>query len=327
MSAKIVNYLLDAAPDRASFSGGDANVKTSIILGTSDDLTCNGYAPLLEIVQIADEVGSDIVTVPEHLAMSNNNAEFVRRYGESPPVDLTTRFAEPMVFMGAVAALTKRIRLGTSIILTPLRPALVMAKQMATLDYMSGGRTSFGLGAGWQKEEFDAAGMPWKGRHRHMFEQIEAMRELWSSSPASYHGEFINFHELHCQPFPAQGKNIPLQLGIQANDKNIGRMADLGVGWMPMAEAGLIPNMIEPIRKLKAAYQERGRDITELEVATFIEFFFDENGRPDLEKSLALVPQYKEIGVTTLILAPSAYAASVRDYGAVLERIERAAKG
>jgi probable F420-dependent oxidoreductase len=302
-------------------------MKTSIILGTSDDLTCNGYAPLLEIVQIADRIGSDIVTVPEHLAMSNNTEEFVRRYGENPPVDLTTRFAEPMVFMGAVAALTDRIRLGTSIILSPLRPALVMAKQMATLDYMSGGRTSFGLGAGWQKEEFDAANMPWKGRHRHMFEQIEAMRELWSQAPASYHGEFIDFHELHCQPLPVQGRDIPFQLGIQANDKNIARMADLGVGWMPMAEAGLIPNMIEPIQKLRAAYQDRGRDIAELEVATFVEFFFDESGRPDLDKSLDLVPQYKEIGVTTLIIAPSAYAPGVKDFSAVLERIERAVKG
>jgi len=302
-------------------------VKTSIILGTSDDLTCDGYAPLFEIVKIADQIGTDIVTVPEHLAMSNNNAEFVARYGENPPVDTTTRFAEPMVFMGAVAVLTKRIKLGTSIILSPLRPALVMAKQMATLDYISGGRTSFGLGAGWQKEEFDATNMPWIGRHRLMFEQIEAMRELWSTSPASYHGEFIDFHELHCQPHPVQGKNIPMQLGIQANDKNIARMAELGVGWMPMAEAGLIPNMIEPIGKLRAAYRDRGRDIAELEVATFIEFFFDENGLPDLEKSLALVPQYKEIGVTTLIIAPSAYAPTVKDYGGVLERIERAVKG
>lgn len=302
-------------------------MKTSIILGTSDDLTRDGYAPLREVVQIADQLGTDIVTVPEHLAMSSNNEEFIRRYGDNPPVDTTTRFAEPMVFMGAVAVLTKRIRLGTSVILAPLRPALVMAKQMATLDYMSGGRTTFGLGAGWQKEEFDAANMPWKGRHRHLFEQIEAMRELWSQDPASYHGEFINFDGLHCQPFPAQGRNIPLQLGIQANDKNIGRMAEHGVGWMPMAEAGLIPNMIEPIRKLRAAYQERGRRIEDLEVATFIEFFFDGNGRPDLDKSLDLVPQYKEIGVTTLIIAPSAYATTVSEYGPVLEKIERAVKG
>jgi len=302
-------------------------MKTSLILGTSDDLTCDGYSPLLEIVQIADRVGADIVTLPEHLAMSSNNDEFVRRYGDSPPVDLTTKFAEPMVFMGAAAALTKRVRLGTSVIVTPLRPALLMAKQMATLDYLSGGRTSFGLGAGWQKEEFDAVNMPYKGRHRHLFEQIEAMRALWSEAPASYHGEFINFDGLHCQPFPAQGRDIPLQVGIVANDKNIARMAEHGLGWMPMAEAGLIPNMKEPIQKLRAAYAEQGRSIDELEVATFIQFFFDENGVPDLDKSLDLVPQYKEIGVTTLIIAPSAYAYTLKDYAPVLEKIERAVKG
>lgn len=302
-------------------------MKTSIILGTDDHLTRDGYAPLLEIVQIADNVGTDIVTVPEHLAMSDNQDEFIRRYGEGPPVDLTTRFVEPMVFMGAVAALTKRIRMSTSIILTPLRPALVMAKQMAVLDYMSGGRTTFGLGAGWQKEEFDAANMPWKGRHRHLFEQIEAMRALWSEAPASYHGEFINFDGLHCRPFPAQGKDIPFQLGIQANDKNIARMAELGVGWIPMAEAGLIPNMIEPVRKIRAAYEKQGRSTDELEVATFAQFFFDDDGTPNLDRTLELVPQYKEIGVTTLIFAANFYAPTMQDYGPVLEKIERAVKG
>jgi len=302
-------------------------VKTCIILGTDHHLTRDGYAPLLEIVQIADKVGCDIVTVPEHLAMSDNQDEFVRRYGDSPPVDLTTRFAEPMVFMGAAAALTRRIRLGTSVIVTPLRPALLMAKQMATLDYLSGGRTSFGLGAGWQKEEFDAVNSPYKGRHRHLFEQIEAMRALWSEAPASYHGEFINFDGLHCQPFPAQGRDIPLQVGIVANDKNIERMGRFGLGWMPMAEAGFIENMKEPIQKLHASYKNAGRDVADLEVATFIRFFFDDNGMPDLDRSLDLVPQYKEIGVTTLILAPSAYAVEMKDFGPVLEKIERAVKG
>lgn len=302
-------------------------MKTSIILGTSDDLTRDGFRPLLETAQIADQVGIDVVTVPEHLAMSNNMAEFIQRYGENPPVDNTTLFAEPMVFMGAVSALTKRIKLGTSIILSPLRNVLVMAKQMATLDYMSGGRCTFGLGAGWQKEEFQAANMPWIGRHRHLFEQIEACREFWSKAPASYHGEFINFDDLNCLPFPAQGAQVPLQLGIQANDKNIARMADLGLGWMPMADAGLLPNLVEPIRKLRAEYQARGRNPGDLEVATFCEFFFDANGLPDLGKSLALVPQYQEAGVTTLIFAPSAYAREIADYGAVLEKIERAVKG
>ena len=302
-------------------------MKSSLILGTSADLTCDGFRPLLEVAQIADQVGCDIVTVPEHLAMSSNMDEFIARYGDNPPVDNTTLFAEPMVFMGAVAALTKKIGLGTSIILAPLRPALVMAKQMATLDYMSGGRTTFGLGAGWQKEEFTAANMPWKGRHRHLFEQIEAMREFWSKAPASYHGEFIEFDNLISLPFPAQGRNIPLQLGIQANDKNIARMADLGLGWMPMADAGLIPNLAEPIRKLRAEYRARGRDAAEFDVSVFAEYFFDASGRPDLDKTLAQVPQYKEAGVTTLIIAPSAFCGTLPEYGPVLEKIERAIKG
>lgn len=301
-------------------------MKSCIILGTDPHLTANGFRPLLDITQIADQVGIDVVTVPEHLAMSTNMAEFIKRYGENPPVNPQTEFPEPMVFLSAAAALTQSIILATSIILTPLRTTLSVAKQMATLDYMSGGRTMFGLGAGWQKEEFDATNMPWKGRHRHLFEQVQAFHELWSNAPASYHGEFINFEELNCLPFPVQGKNVPLLLGIDANEKNIERMADIGVGWMPMGGV-TIAEMSEPIRALKAAYRAKGRDPEAFEISAFVEYHLGDNGQLDFQKSLDLVDRYKEIGVTTLIFAPSAVCPTVKDYGPVLEQIVRAVKG
>ena len=301
-------------------------MKSSIILGTDPELTQNGFRPIVEIAQIADEVGIDVVTLPEHLAMTNNMAEFIRRYGENPPVNSQTAFAEPMVFLSAVAAVTKRVTLATSIILSPLRTGLSMAKQMATLDYMSGGRTIFGLGAGWQKEEFAATDMPWPGRHRHLFEQVQAFRELWSKAPASFHGEFINFDDLNCLPFPAQGRDVPLLLGIEGNDRNIERMADLGVGWMPMGGVGLA-ELVEPISKLKTAYRAKGHDAGSFEISAFAEFSFDDDGRPDLQKSLDLVERYQDIGVTMLIFAPSAYCPTVKDYAPVLERIVRAVGG
>lgn len=300
-------------------------MKSCIILGTTPDLTRDGFRPLLEIGQIADRVGIDVVTVPEHLAMTSNMAEFIKRYGENPPVNSETEFAEPMVFLSALAALTTRITLATSIILTPLRTTLSMAKQMATLDYMSGGRTMFGLGAGWQKEEFDATNSPWEGRHRHLREQVQAFRELWSKAPAAFSGEFLKFEDLNLLPFPAQGKDLPLLLGIDGNDRNIERMAELGVGWMPMGGVG-IAELVEPIKKLKDAYRAKGKNPESFEISAFVEFFMGSDGRPDLQQSLDLVGRYQEIGVTTLIFAPSAYCPTVADYAPALEKIVRAVK-
>ena len=300
-------------------------MKTSIILGTDKYLSANGFRPMIEVARIADEIGVDVVTVPEHLAMTTNNAEFVARYGENPPVDDQTLFPEPMVFLSAIAAATKSIRVGTSIILSPLRPALVLAKQIATLDYMSGGRTLFGLGAGWQKEEFGATNMPWDDRLAHLFEQVGAFRALWSEAPASFHGDFINFDELNSLPFPAQGKDVPLFLGIRSSAKNVKRMAELGVGWMPMPTPP--EELVDPISRLREAYRAAGRSVADLNVLAFSAVPLGPSGVPDLDRALALIPQYAEIGVSTLCFAPAGYCGDVQGHVAVIEKIERAVKG
>lgn len=300
-------------------------MRTSIILGTSDAFAADGFRLHMEAGKIADSIGVDVLTMPEHLAMSNNDEQFIQRYGDRPPVNSMTPFAEPMVFLGALSSVTNSIKLGTSIILSPLRSALAMAKQMATLDYMSGGRTIFGLGAGWQKEEFDACNMPWNGRHRHLIEQIQAFRSLWSETPAGFQGEFINFEDLNCLPFPAQGKEIPLTLGIAATERNVRQMAELGVGWIPFERNP--EKLAEPIRRIKEQYRVVGRNEADLEVMAFADFYFDDNGQADLDKALSFVPRYAEIGVTTLQFAVSVYCDEIKDYGPTLERIERAVKG
>ena len=282
----------------------------------------NGFAGVVEAVKVADDVGIDIVAISEHLAMSESTDAYP--YGRAP-IDPRTPFAEPMVHLGALSGATKSIRLGTCILISPLRPAVLLAKQIATLDFLSGGRAHMAFGIGWLKEEFDACGMPWEDRFEHMIEQVQACRNLWSEAPATFHGKFINFDRMYSLPFPTQGARIPISFGVRGTERNIERLAEHGVGWHPMErDPG---KLAEPIRQLRAKYQEYGRRADELDVWVYANVLMDDKGRPDIDRALAQIPQYAEIGVTTLQFYPPAYADSPKDLPRVLERIVRAAKG
>jgi alkanesulfonate monooxygenase SsuD/methylene tetrahydromethanopterin reductase-like flavin-dependent oxidoreductase (luciferase family) len=104
-----------------------------------------------------------------------------------------TPFAEPLVALTAAAAATSRLELCTGVVVMPMRNPLVLAKQAATLDRLSGGRLGLGLGLGWWREEIEAVGGPWKDRARFVEESVAAMRALWTQEQAAYEGEFVRF--------------------------------------------------------------------------------------------------------------------------------------
>lgn len=299
-------------------------MKTGVILAFMETWFDNGFRGFDEPARIADDLGVDLLTFPEHLAMTNNIEQFERRYGQAS-VNPFTPFSEPMVHLGALSAVTRRIKLGTTIMLSPLRTSLAMAKQIATLDDLSDGRAWIGLGAGWQKEEFDATGMPWKGRYDLLFEQVDLFRKLWSEAPASHHGDYVRFDNLNCLPFPPQGKDIPIVFGIKGTDKNLRRIAEAGGGWIPMDRDPEV--LAAPIAALQAEWRACGRDVADLEVTAFAQVYPGENGLCDIDRTLELVPRYAEIGVTTLIFAPPAHIAGFDGFARLVERIERSVKG
>jgi probable F420-dependent oxidoreductase len=300
-------------------------MKISLNVFNMEKWFSDDFVGMIEVARVADSAGADVLVLAEHLAMANDMAQFERRYGKAPITPFTP-FMEPMVYLGAMASVTKSIKLGTSIILAPLRPALVLAKQIATLDHLSGGRAFIGIGAGWQKQEFDAVGVPWKSRYDYMVEQVRACRTLWSNAPATFHGQFINFENLNCLPLPPQGANLPLSFGIIDSDRNLAWMAEHGVGWFPM-HIHEPAEFVEPIRKLKALFKARGRREEDLEVIGMSAIVFDDQGRPDLERTLALTPQYREVGVTTLQFSPAAFCSGLADFGVFLDKTIRAVKG
>ncbi len=299
-------------------------MKSAIQLYLMDGWFEDGYRGLAEPARILDSLGVDILTLPEHLAMANNIEQFERRYGKSP-VGPQSTFIEPMVQLAWLAGVTKSIRLGAGILLAPLRPSLLLAKQISSLDCLSGGRAWMGLGAGWQKEEFDACNIPWKGRYDLVVEQVKACRALWGQAPASFHGEFISFDDLNMRPLPPQGKDLAVILGIKGTAANFQRMADCGAGWIPMNVN--LQELAEPIRAFRRAHEAAGRNPDDLEVATYTNIVQDEHGDVDLDRTLALAPRYAEIGVTTLIYAPPAFCDGMKAFGAFAEKVQRAVKG
>ncbi|MBT6977359.1 MAG: LLM class F420-dependent oxidoreductase, partial [Rhodospirillaceae bacterium] len=167
----------------------------------------------VEFCQVAERVGFTFAVTIEHVVLPTN---YNSTYPYSPtgklPGDHTTPLPDPLVWMTHVAARTERLRFMTGVLILPQRNPLVLAKQLATMDYMSGGRMELGIGVGWLEEEFDALGVPFARRGKRTDEYIEAMRALWATDDAAYHGEFVNFDAMNCNPKPIQAE-LPITIG------------------------------------------------------------------------------------------------------------------
>ena len=166
--------------------------------------------------------------------------------GDSPIPD-------PLIWLAFVAANTTKLKLATGISLLPERHPVTYAKEVATLDAMSGGRLMLGIGIGWLREEFDALDVPWPARGRRTEEYADVMRELWKADGVSYAGEFINFDNISSNPKPANG-SVPIHIGghSEAAAKRAGRMGD---GFFP--GKGNVAELLDIARQTAA---DEGRD-------------------------------------------------------------------
>jgi len=140
---------------------------------------------------------------------------------------------DPFVALGAAAALTKKLKLGTGVCLVIERDPITLAKEVASLDFISGGRVIFGIGGGWNVEEMENHGAQFKRRWKLVREKVLAMREIWTKEAAEFHGEFVNFDPIWSFPKPVQAGGPPVLLGSQSK-RVFERVADYCDGWMPI---------------------------------------------------------------------------------------------
>jgi probable F420-dependent oxidoreductase len=273
-------------------------VKMSIGLLGIERLIGGDFARVVDVARQAEDAGIDMLSITDHVVMGEHLENYP--YGAFPlPLDYP--WFEPMVVLASIASATKTIRLSTGVLISPLRPAVLLAKQLATLDVMSHGRVTIGLGLGWQREEYDASGLPWETRYKQFDEQIAVCKLLWSEAPASFHGKTVNFDNIHAFPRPVQAGGIPLWFGLAPTEKNFARIAEYGDGWIPMERDPVV--LAGHIKALRNAFAARGRAPADAKVRVGI--------RPaagsDLDAVLASSKAVVEAGADVLEFIVSAW--------------------
>jgi probable F420-dependent oxidoreductase len=187
------------------------------------------FAAVQEAARIADAMGVDRLLLPDHILMN----EAAHRDRSGFPYPLTSSWYEPITALAAIAAVTSQSRLGMNVLIAPLRPATLLAKQIATLDAISAGRVEASFGVGWQREEYEAGERAFEGRFGMLEEQIEVCRALWGGDGVEHHGHRIGFEATWSRPLPPQGAAVPIYLGLALSPRNIERIVRLADGWAP----------------------------------------------------------------------------------------------
>jgi probable F420-dependent oxidoreductase len=253
---------------------------------------------LIDFARLAEEVGLDGVVIGDHVVLGNR----LDRY-PYPPVHFghNASWMEPLSVLAAVAAVTTRIKLTTGVLVSPLRPAVLLAKTAATVDHLSNGRLELGVGVGWQPEEFAAAGVEFADRGQLLTDGITACRALWGEDPASFHSSTTNFDELWCDPKPARPDGIPVLFSGSLSNRNRARIVELGNGWIthPRQPLAVTATAVE---SLVRSFEEYGRDPETLIVRTSLPILRGADGVPDLDASLASLDDHRTAGVTDLTI-------------------------
>jgi len=203
---------------------------------------------LRDTAQALDEAGVGFVSLSGHILTAAAG-----RYPDRPTPTYASTYRDPFVLFSFLAAHTKRLRFRTAILILPLYPAALVARQAADLAAVSGGRLELGVGISWQQAEYAALGQEMRGRGARMEEQIGVLRQFWGGSPISLRGRF---HDVDGLGIGEQPPPIPVLIGCGRADPLLGRVARVADGWLPLggiSEAG-------PIERLRKLTADVGRD-------------------------------------------------------------------
>ena len=266
----------------------------------------------VELVQAAEEAGFESAWTVEHTVIPKG---YQSTYpyaagGKLPGGDKDFILPDPQIWMAYVAARTSRIKLATGILILPQHNPVICAKQVATLDYMSGGRVLLGIGVGWLKEEFEALSVPFAERGARTEEYMHALRALWTMDSPTFEGRFVKFKDAYMTPKPAQG-SVPLIIGghSKAAAQRAGRLAD---GFFPARGASE-----ELIAIVHEAARGAGRDPKDVEITASLPDNLDD--LPAMAKRgirRVLVPVTSAAGLSSRVKGPEA----VKEWADVIDK-------
>jgi probable F420-dependent oxidoreductase len=240
----------------------------------------------IELARAVEERGLVSLYVPEHthIPVSRKTAPPT---GDAELRDEYKRTLDPFVALSMAAAVTERLVVGTGICLVAQRDPIITAKEVATLDALSGGRFSFGIGFGWNQDEIEHHGVDMKRRREVVREHVLTMQALWRDEQASFDGEFVHLEPSWAWPKPAQKAGPPVLIGGAAGPKLFAAVAEYADGWIPIGGAGVKAALVE----LARACEARDRDPATLRIVPF-------GTMPDPGK----IDYYASIGIDEIVL-------------------------
>ncbi|MGW5850970.1 TIGR03619 family F420-dependent LLM class oxidoreductase [Streptomyces sp. NPDC055254] len=273
-------------------------------IATTIFLTDRTVSPV-RLARGLEERGFAGLYLPEHTHIPVSRDTPAPMGGELP--EMYGRTLDPFVALGQAAAVTGRLALGTGITLVAQHDPIGLAKQVATLDHLSGGRLTLGIGYGWNVEEAADHGVEWRARRELVRDRLALMRALWAPEPTAYVGPYGSVRASHAHPKPAQaprelGPGVPLHgprtlIGGQAGPKLFAAVADHADGWMPIGGGGLT----ESLPMLRRVWETAGRDPKTLRVVPYA-----------VQPSPGKMSHYADLGIEEVVLQlPSAPEAEV----------------
>jgi probable F420-dependent oxidoreductase len=261
-----------------------------------------GWQPVLDKAVAADRAGVDRVVVSGEHVVFGEHLENYRRPelgGRSDGVQPTGpdgHFLEPMITLAVLCGVTTRVRLMNSLMLAALRRPIVLAKMAATLDVLSGGRLDLGVGVGWQREEYEAAGLDFHTRGRLLDLTLDVCQTLWREQRASYSSPELSFDAIHMMPKPVQPGGVPIWVSGSVNPRAMRRLARFGTGWIPWAADDL--DLLGSIPRMRDAVSSYGRDPAEVQVTGKLPVVMGGDGKPDIGPTMDGVPPLVAAGIT-----------------------------
>src|SRR5690349_20995400 len=263
----------------------DGKVQLSIVLRTFAAQDPGSWAHVIRQAETLDRAGVDRLAVSDHVVFGEDLDAYGRpeiggQAGGTQPTGPDGHWLEPITLLSLLAGRTSRIRLATNVLIAALRRPVVLAKTAATLDVLSGGRLDLGVGVGWQREEYDAAGLDFDDRGRLLDHSLAVCQTLWEQQRASFASDDLTFDAIHLMPKPLQPGGLPIWVSGTVNRRVARRLARFGSGWIPWGPAAA--DVVTGISQMRDALAAEGRDPTGIGVVGTLPVIKDSKGGIDL---------------------------------------------
>jgi probable F420-dependent oxidoreductase len=275
------------------------------LINLAPETHTGGWEHLLALARACDVAGIDRVNVSDHVVFGEELDEYAKpevggREGGKQPTGPDGHWLEPMTTLAVIAGQTKRVRLGTQILLAALRRPVILAKSAATLDVLSGGRLDLGVGVGWQKAEYEAAGLPFERRGKLLDHTLEVVQTLWRERRASFSSPDLTFDGIHQMPKPLQDGGVPIWISGTIRDTTVRRLVQFGTRWIPWGKDD--GDMTASLPLMKEAIAKAGGNPDALQASGPLPAVWGEDRQMDVARSMDLVPARVAAGQTDFML-------------------------